>query len=82
MSKIPMKLVLFLNKEKRFDGDVLEIVVHTENGDVTILSGHVPYISRICSYVSFSKDDDQKETHEINDGFIYTNGEICFVVAE
>ncbi|MDR0552778.1 MAG: hypothetical protein LBG13_01660 [Holosporales bacterium] len=82
MSNAAIKCVLFFNNGKIFEDDVFEIVVHTGNGDVTILHGHIPYISRIDSYVSLTKTDSQKETIDISDGFVYTNGDICFVVAE
>ena len=74
--------VLIRNEEKVFEGKVLEVSSKTENGPITFLPQHEPYMARIVEKVSYISENKEEKTQDITDGFIYTNGSICFAVVD
>jgi F0F1-type ATP synthase epsilon subunit len=77
-----MKFVLISDEVKIFHGEVQKISCCSENGPFTIMNGHIPYMSKIKDSISWTKIDESTKSHEIKEGFIYTNGEICFAVVD
>ncbi len=77
-----MKLVLISNEEKIFEGEIQEVSVITEEGSLMILPGHEPYMAKISEEVTYKEKDGTKISEEIDDGFVYTDGETCFVVVD
>lgn len=77
-----MKLVLICDEKKIFDGEVSEVHLNTENGPVTILPKHQPYMSRINGEVSYTPIDGTVSNTKISEGFVYTDGDVCFVVVD
>ncbi|GHT89146.1 hypothetical protein FACS1894113_3400 [Alphaproteobacteria bacterium] len=75
-------LVLISDEEKIFDGKASEVNVLTEEGPVTILSQHEPYMTKIEKRVSIKKENENIEEFDIVDGFLYTNGELCYIVVD
>jgi F0F1-type ATP synthase epsilon subunit len=77
-----MKFVLVSDEKRIFEGEVKKISCASENGPFTIMDGHVPYLSKISETVSFTKNDGGTESYEIKDGFLYTNGDVCFAIVD
>ena len=77
-----MKLVLICDEEKIFEGEVSEVGLITDNGPISILPHHQPYMTKISHKVSYITAEDEKLTQEIDMGFAYTDGDICFVVVD
>jgi hypothetical protein len=77
-----MKFVLISDEKRIFEGDVKELSCISENGPFIVMDGHVPYLSKIGETVVFTKIDGSTELHEIKEGFLYTNGDVCFVIVD
>ena len=77
-----LNMVLISDEEKIFEGKVSKINTNTLNGPVSILPNHQPYLSKIESSISYTKENGTTEKKDISKGFLYTNGEVCFVVIE
>ena len=77
-----MKLVLICDEEKIFEGRVSKVEIETENGGVTILPGHQPYMTKIIGRVSYTEPGSASKVVGIDEGFVYTDGEVCFVVVD
>ena len=77
-----MKLIFLHDEEILFDGEVSEVTIETPNGPMTILPGHEPYLTKISGKVSYKQDGKTEISEEISEGFVYTNGEKCFVVVD
>ena len=75
-------LVVISDEEKIFDGKVSKIDIKTENGPVSILPKHEPYLSKIEELISYTKENNAAETHKIARGFLYTNGDSCFAIVD
>lgn len=72
------KFILICDEEQLFDSEVTEVKTKTENGEITILDKHEPYMTKISGYISY----DNAEAINFSEGFIYTNGETCFAVID
>ncbi len=77
-----MKLVLICNEEKIYDGDVSQVDVETENGVVSILPQHQPYMAKVLGKVSYIPINAGVVSIDISEGFIYTDGMTCFAVVD
>ena len=77
-----MELVLISDEKKLFEGTILELNSNTQEGPLTILDNHISYISKIKDFVSFTTSEHKKLIHDISEGFLYTNGTVCFAVVE
>lgn len=77
-----MKLVLICDEEKIFEGEVSEVGLITDNGPISILPHHQPYMTKISDKVSYAPIEGEKKSLEIAMGFAYTDGDICFVVVD
>jgi F0F1-type ATP synthase epsilon subunit len=78
-----MKFVLISDEERIFEGEVKEISCSSENGPFKIMNGHIPYLSKINGTITFTKNNGEGiESHEIKEGFVYTNGDVCFAVVD
>jgi F0F1-type ATP synthase epsilon subunit len=78
-----MKLILVENGERHEEGDIT--VVTTESldaGEVTILSGHIPFLSRIKDFLKYTTVTGNVIEKKITNGFIYSNGELCCAVVD
>ncbi|MDR0942444.1 MAG: hypothetical protein LBM19_02415 [Holosporales bacterium] len=75
-------LVLICDEKKIFEGKVNEVNVLTENGPVTILPQHQPYMAKIHDEASYETQESKKLSVKIKEGFLYTNGKICFVAVD
>lgn len=75
-------LVLMCNEEKIFDGNVSSVEIETENGPVKILPNHQAYMSRISKNLIYSPIGDENKLVDISDGFLYTNGAVCFAIVD
>ncbi len=77
-----MEFTLISNEEKIFEGTVTEITCYSDNGPFVIMDNHLPYISKIKQSISFSPADEPIQTHNLKEGFIYTNGNLCIAVID
>ncbi len=77
-----MKLILICDKEKIYEGDVSQIDVETENGSVSILPNHQPYMTKISGKISYMPVGANMKLVDISVGFIYTDGIVCFAVVD
>lgn len=77
-----MKLVLICDEKKIYEGEVLQIDFETENGTVTILPQHQPYMTKISGNVSYKPANTTENSIDISEGFIYTDGTTCFAVVD
>lgn len=77
-----MKLVLICDEEKIFEGEVTKVQVKTENGMMEILPYHQPYMSRIFESVAYFPSESKDASVDITEGFVYTDGDTCFVVVD
>ncbi len=77
-----INLVFMANEEKIFEGNVSKVQTSTPNGPVTILPEHQPYMSRIDGFVSYTPENGAPNIQNISRGFLYTNGKLCFIVAD
>ena len=75
-----MNLVLLCDEERLFDGYVSQVNLETENGKVTILPKHQSYMTKIINNVTYNTIDGERHSVDIKIGFVYTNGDMCFVV--
>ncbi|MDR3031024.1 MAG: hypothetical protein LBU35_01400 [Holosporales bacterium] len=75
-------LILISNEEKIYEGKAKEVKVIIDSVPVSILSQHQPYIAKIEDSVSIKKEGSAVESIKIDKGFLYTNGEKCFVVID
>jgi F0F1-type ATP synthase epsilon subunit len=75
-------LILICDEKKIFEGAINEVNVLTENSPVTILPQHQPYMAKIHGEVSYTTQNLEKASVKIKEGFIYTNGTVCFVVVD
>ena len=75
-----MNLILLCDEERLFDGEVSQVNLETENGKVTILPKHQPYMTKIIKNITYNTIDGVNHSIDIEIGFVYTNGEECFVV--
>ncbi len=75
-------LVLICNEEKIFDGNVSAVKIETENGPVTILPKHQAYMSKISKNLIYTPSGEDHKSIDISDGFVYTNGSVCFAVVD
>ncbi|MDR1233925.1 MAG: hypothetical protein LBJ92_02150 [Holosporales bacterium] len=74
------EFTLISNEAKIFNGNVSKVTFETDHGMVEILSQHQPYMARIQSSIVYVKEDGTQGDAQITDGFIYTNGMICYAV--
>ena len=77
-----MKLVLICDEEKIDECEISQIDIETENGKVTILPQHQPYMTKISGTVSYKPINATKRSIDISEGFIYTDGTTCFTVVD
>ncbi|MDR1488746.1 MAG: hypothetical protein LBI26_03325 [Holosporales bacterium] len=77
-----MKLLLTSDGEKFFDGEILDVYISTDKGEVKISDGYTPYISKIKDSISFLKTDKTMEKVVIKEGFVYTNGTVCYAIVD
>ncbi|MDR1365344.1 MAG: hypothetical protein LBJ42_02030 [Holosporales bacterium] len=75
-----LNLVIICDEEKIFDGEAKEAHIVTDNGPITILPQHQPYMAKISDEISYITGSGEILSTEIIDGFVYTNGRSCFVV--
>lgn len=75
-------LVLVCDEEKIFEGKIKEINVLTPKGPVSILPQHQPFMSKILGTATYTTTEGTGKSLEIKEGFIYTNGKICFAVVD
>jgi F0F1-type ATP synthase epsilon subunit len=75
-----LNLVVVCDEERIFDDYAKEVDVITDNGPVTILPQHQPYMAKISGEVVYITDADVRLSTEVANGFVYTNGRSCFVV--
>ncbi|MDR1609529.1 MAG: hypothetical protein LBR78_01590 [Holosporales bacterium] len=75
-----LNLVIICDEKRVFDGEAKEVRVITDNGPVTILPQHQPYMAKISDEVSYVTDSDACVSTKIMSGFVYTNGRSCFIV--
>ena len=77
-----MKLVLICDEEKIYEGEISQLNIETENGKVSILPKHQPYMTKISGTVSYRPIDATETLINISEGFIYTDGTTCFAVVD
>lgn len=77
-----LKLTIIRNEEKTTEEEVREVKVETENGAVTILPQHQPYLSKIQGSFAYVRGAGDTVSFAISSGFIYTDGEKCIVVID
>ncbi len=75
------KFILIYDEEKLFDAEVMEVKTDTENGIITILDKHQQHMSKISQNITY-KTQNGSQTIEFSEGFLYTNGEVCFAVID
>ena len=75
------KFILICDEEKLFDGEVFEVKTETENGIITILDKHQPHMSKISQNITY-KTTETLKTLDFSEGFLYTNGDVCFAVID
>ena len=75
-----MNLILLCDEERLFDGEVSQVNLETDTGKVTILPKHQSYMTKIINNVTYKTIDGGSHSIDIEIGFVYTNGEECFVV--
>lgn len=75
------KFILICDEEKLFDGEVFEVKTETENGIITILDKHQPHMSKISQNITY-KTKETLKTLDFSEGFLYTNGDVCFAVID
>ena len=75
------KFILICDEEKLFDGEVFEVKTETENGIITILDKHQPHMSKISKNITY-KTTETLKTLDFSEGFLYTNGDVCFAVID
>jgi F0F1-type ATP synthase epsilon subunit len=80
--EIFVRFVFFLDEQKIFDGEAAEVSSDSTEGPFTIMDGHVPFMSQIQNSVSFQKKNEVVESYAVKEGFLYTNGEVCFLIGE
>ena len=73
-------LIVISDEQKFFDDKASEVYTITENGPLTILPQHEPYITKIKGQLIFKTKNDEKKELKVEEGFLYTNGKSCFVV--
>ncbi|MBQ9335655.1 MAG: hypothetical protein IJS10_03875 [Alphaproteobacteria bacterium] len=77
-----MKLVLICDEEKIYEGDISQISIVTDNGEVKILPKHQPYMTKVLEKISYTPVNGNETSLNISEGFVYTNGNTCFVVVD
>ena len=77
-----MKLVLICDEEKIYEGEISQINIVTSNGNVTILPNHQPYMTKISEKISYTPQNGDDALLDISEGFVYTDGNTCFVVVD
>ncbi|MBQ7524485.1 MAG: hypothetical protein IJT08_02675 [Alphaproteobacteria bacterium] len=77
-----LKLTIIRNEEKTTEEEVREVKIETENGAVTILPRHQPYLSKIQGSFAYVRGAGNTVSLAISSGFIYTDGEKCIVVID
>ena len=77
-----MKLVLICDEEKIYEGEISQINIVTSNGNVTILPNHQPYMTKISEKISYTQLSGNNTLLDISEGFVYTDGNTCFVVVD
>ncbi len=77
-----MKLVLICDEEKIYEGEILQLDVETENGTITILPQHQPYMTKISGKVSYKLASTTEYSIDVSEGFVYTDGTTCFAVVD
>lgn len=78
-----INLVLISDEIRIVDETVKSITVETENNGVeVILPNHIPFLSKIKRSVSYTTTDSKTIEQKITTGFVYTNGQACFVVVD
>lgn len=73
-------LIVVSDEQKYFDGKASEVQTITENGPLAILSQHEPFLAKIKDTVRFKPASGEQQELKISEGFLYTNGKLCFVV--
>jgi F0F1-type ATP synthase epsilon subunit len=77
-----MRLSFFCDEKVIFNGEITEISGYSERGPFKIMDNHIPYMVRISNSVSIVKTDKLSITHNFKDGFLYSNGQECFVIVD
>jgi F0F1-type ATP synthase epsilon subunit len=75
-----IELVILSNEKEIFNGKIKEIETETDQGPVKVMPLHEPYISQILNKISYTEQDGTTHEEKINEGFLYTNGIVCFIV--
>ncbi len=75
------KFILICDEEKLFNNEVNEVKTETENGTIMILDKHQPHMSKISKNITYKTANDS-QTIEFSEGFLYTNGDVCFAVID
>jgi F0F1-type ATP synthase epsilon subunit len=77
-----MKLIVISDEERIFDGESSRVDINTPNGPATILPMHQPYLTKIYGALTYMCADTGAVMIDAREGFLYTNGETCFVVLD
>jgi F0F1-type ATP synthase epsilon subunit len=78
-----MKLVLIADEEKIVEDSISKLTITSDEGEsITILPKHIPMLSKIQERVSFDVSGGKMREFHFSVGFMYTNGDECFVVVD
>jgi F-type H+-transporting ATPase subunit epsilon len=66
-----MKLGIYTIEKTLYEGDVKEIVARSSTGEITVLPGHIPLISRLVkSPLHLIEESGDSRTIDIDSGFL------------
>jgi F0F1-type ATP synthase epsilon subunit len=76
-------LIFICDERKLFEGPVTEVQFITANaGPITIFTNHQPYMAKIAGNISYITANGEQKVADIEEGFVYTNGTVCHIVAD
>lgn len=78
-----MKLGIYTIEKTLYEGEVKELVAKSSTGEITVLPGHIPLVSRLLAApLKVVEEGGQEKTIPVNAGFleIKPDGEIVILV--
>ncbi|MDR3224514.1 MAG: hypothetical protein LBT03_03020 [Holosporales bacterium] len=76
-----LDFLLICDEREKFCGKSKAVFVNTSKGEINILPGHEPLITRISGDIMYIGEDSLKYELMVEEGFMYTNGKMCVIVA-
>jgi F-type H+-transporting ATPase subunit epsilon len=69
-------LAVLAPESQAFQGDVTQVSLRTEGGDIGLLAGHVPYIGEVVTCVcEITREDGSTERLAVHGGFVEVDPE-------